>query len=681
VGRGLGWALLWLWLACPAVAETLVVEASDWGTIDVPGARGAHAVGGGGLFGEDRSFFVFELGEIEAPVVAATLRLSNPGTFLSPDAAEQFAVYVGSEVNRVGAIGVTEASPPVLEIALGGPLLRIIERSGHRLFLNGRLATLDRPKKPRERLFDGTGAGSAPAPQLVVTTDPAAAPAPADTFFVDAASEVEPEAGTIGAPFQRVQDALSLATPGDVVEVAAGTYTGTVALRLGVELRGSGPEHSTLDFSGNSAFGVLCADDARLTGFRILDPRPGGVEQAAIDCVGASPEIDHNVIEVGARPALTLGGSEAWIHDNEIRGGPDESTPGIGLAAVFVAGGDPRIEGNEIAAPHKAVRFEGEASGTLCRNRLRGLAEVTTHSEGSEITVCDNLFRPSAGGTSRGGLVRVDPSEGAGSEVRVVGNSFHETAGVRALSGETLVANNLLVNGTAGIEVGDEADAEIRHNDVFGNRAGFMGAVTDYVNVASQTGTNGNVSVDPQFVDAFFEDFRLRSSSPAIDAGSDDEDDVESELDFDGDPRVVDGGGDDDEVVDIGAQEFQPDEALPEPALGIAVDVLPGRSPNELKFTKVSKGAGKVAVAILSDAVLDAPAEVDADTLLLEHEPALRCGAKDVDRDGARDLLCSFPLRGISTRGWPLAVPPACVRGETLGGRKLLGCDEVELTP
>ena len=215
--------------------------------------------------------------------------------------------------------------------------------------------------------------------------------------------------------------------------------------------------------------------------------------------------------------------------------------------------------------------------------------------------------------------------------------------------------------------------------DVFDNRAGIIGPPTNYVGVADQTGSNGNLSVEPDFVDAFLDDFRLRPGSPVVDAGSGA--DVADAEDFDGDPREVDGDDDGATVVDMGAQELQPDEELPLPALSISIDVLPGKSPNELKFSKVSKGSGKVAVAILSDAGLDAPAEVDVGTLILEREPVLRCKAKDVNRDDRRDLACTFPLRGISLGKWPIAVPPACVRGQTFAGRKLLGCDEVEILP
>jgi parallel beta-helix repeat protein len=675
--RRLAWAFVLLLWAGPVSGETVVLHADDWGTVNVPGSRRAHAVGGGGLLGEDVAFFVFDVPELADPIVAATIRLQNPpGTFQSPQGVERFVLYRGSEANTLASIEVTASSPDVLELPIEARFLRLLERSSGRLRLNGRLATLDKPTKPRERLFDGTEHPPAPFPQLVVTTDPMAAPAGPLTLHVDAASTAESPDGTSGAPFHRISDALSVATPGDDAEVAPGTYRESVALVEGVALRGSGPGQTTLDLSAFDGPGpIRCAEGARLEGFRILDPRPAEfVSEATISCAAVTSEIAHNVIEVGLRPAIVLtGGSQAWIHHNRIRGGPNAAWS-MSMQTIM-AWGDPIIEDNEIAATNAAMVLGG-AGARVCRNVFRGFVEVHTDDlEPGEITVCDNLFLPSVESPRRGGLRREhwsDPTVTDPAPVRVLGNTFHDTPGIVAGSGETTIANNVIVNGTAGIQVDDDATAEIRNNDVFGNRAGVMGPLTNYVAIEDQTGLNGNISADPEFVDAFFEDFRLRPTSPARDAGSEAPEDVAGDEDLDGDPRVVD-------VLDMGAQEHQPSEELPLPPLPIAVDVLPGRSPNELKFAKVQKGSGKLAVAILSEDGFDAPADVNLGTLILERERALRCSDKDVDRDGRRDLLCSFPLRGISVESWPILVPPACVRGETHDGRKLLGCDEVEI--
>jgi hypothetical protein len=686
VGRKLGWALLWLGVACPAFAETVVLEAVVRGQPGFVSPDGSYELPG--LFAEH--VFVFDLSGVSAPIVAAKLVLVNPpGGFASPQRREIYAVFAVTDVEshaeagagaRLGSIEVDEDSPATLEIPLATPILRVLERTDGEVALGGRIVTLKR-LDGSERLFGGTEPGTGvSAPELVLTTDPGAAPAGAATLHVDDDADEEGD-GSAGAPFASIPVALDLAAPGDVVEVAPGAYAERVWLKHDVALIGSGPEQSILDGTELDGRTVLsCAADARVEGFRIKDETPrepvlGSSPLPLVDC-GAETEVTGNVFEAASPNAVSVHGSGAWLHHNEIR------------CALLVSSHEARIEDNLIEAPEDAILAAGPSFGSgtgaavIRRNRIRGGVKRGLElpipcgflSERIHLVLASNVFLPPLG----------PPSEGSGGVELlgclggdVVGNTFHDTNGVRVAT-SAVIANNLLVGGSAGIQVDAGADVEIRHNDAFGNRAGFMGADTNYAGFEPSPG-DGNLSVDPQFVDAFFEDFRLRPTSPVVDAGDDDE--VEDEADFDGDPRVVDGDDDDGEVVDIGAQEFQPGEVLPEPALPIAVDLLPGQSPNELKFTKASKGSGKVAVAILSDDGLDAPAEVDVATLLLGREPALRCGAKDVDRDGVRDLLCSFPLRGISTVGWPLAVPPACVRGETLAGGKLLGCDEVELVP
>jgi len=63
-------------------------------------------------------------------------------------------------------------------------------------------------------------------------------------------------------------------------------------------------------------------------------------------------------------------------------------------------------------------------------------------------------------------------------------------------------------------------------------------------------GGEGNISSDPQFVDAAAGNYRLKLSSPCINAGTN-LPGMESTTDFDGNPRIVDG------IVDIGAFECQ----------------------------------------------------------------------------------------------------------------------------
>src|SRR6185437_6846641 len=68
-----------------------------------------------------------------------------------------------------------------------------------------------------------------------------------------------------------------------------------------------------------------------------------------------------------------------------------------------------------------------------------------------------------------------------------------------------------------------------------------------------ETGTRGNISADPLFVDAASGNFRLEQAAPPIDAGTNT---GAPPTDFDGNPRPIDGDGDGVAVTDMGAFEF-----------------------------------------------------------------------------------------------------------------------------
>jgi hypothetical protein len=99
----------------------------------------------------------------------------------------------------------------------------------------------------------------------------------------------------------------------------------------------------------------------------------------------------------------------------------------------------------------------------------------------------------------------------------------------------------------------------LSHNDVYGN------ITANYSNIIDPTGTNGNISVDPLFVDRDNKDFHLQAGSPCIDAG-DDSVVTAGQTDLDGKPRISGAH------VDMGAYEFT--AGVPPYALSEAVGAL-----------------------------------------------------------------------------------------------------------
>ncbi len=88
-----------------------------------------------------------------------------------------------------------------------------------------------------------------------------------------------------------------------------------------------------------------------------------------------------------------------------------------------------------------------------------------------------------------------------------------------------------------------------------GNISGFVaGSVHESNGSAVLAGSNGNINLDPQFVNAAAGDFTLQKTSPCVDSG--DPSDLGFSLEESGYPRFMDGNLDGVKVIDMGAYEF-----------------------------------------------------------------------------------------------------------------------------
>ena len=108
-----------------------------------------------------------------------------------------------------------------------------------------------------------------------------AAPLAAETH------RVEPGEGAAA----KLQEALILAAPGDVVELGAGRFTLTDGLSLdvdGVTVRGAGLDKTVLDFTGQQGAGeglLVTSDNVTLRGFAIENPKGDGIKSKGADMI------------------------------------------------------------------------------------------------------------------------------------------------------------------------------------------------------------------------------------------------------------------------------------------------------------------------------------------------------------------------------------------------------------
>ncbi len=88
---------------------------------------------------------------------------------------------------------------------------------------------------------------------------------------------------------RRLQEALIVAEPGDVIELGAGRFDLTDGLSLdvnGVTLRGAGMEASVLDFTGQKGAGeglLVTSDQVTLRDFAVENPKGDGIKSKGAD--------------------------------------------------------------------------------------------------------------------------------------------------------------------------------------------------------------------------------------------------------------------------------------------------------------------------------------------------------------------------------------------------------------
>jgi predicted outer membrane repeat protein len=223
------------------------------------------------------------------------------------------------------------------------------------------------------------------------------------------------------------------------------------------------------------------------------------------------------------------------------------------------------ISGTGNAVNHGIIEnntFENIQGGAI---DLGGTGGATIHGN-----IQNNMFR-NCGWGEDGLFFEIIDIGGTGSVAiyaSVTGNLIHNSyqgiriGGISSSKQYGIFKNNTIVNNTVGIAKLSRVNSLEIVNCILWNNTDDLVNVSDLeitysdISDGDYNGTNGNISLDPLFVNPGYNDYHLLEGSPCIDTGDPNYIPEPGETDIDGNPRIIGG------QIDMGAYEAQLDDPI-----------------------------------------------------------------------------------------------------------------------
>lgn len=395
-------------------------------------------------------------------------------------------------------------------------------------------------------------------------------------------SAITRAANTIYVPVDQptIQAGISAASTGQTVSVFPGTYKEHISF-LGKAITVTstdGPAATTIDggLTGTVAtFSTGEGTSSVLSGFTITRGT-STFEGGGILISSASPTISNNVITFNQGcqgVGIAVGFGSPIIQNNTISHNTETTCSGGDGAGISLRGaGTPQILNNIITDNTISPGGDGGAiasnaasptiSGNIIqRNSVFNDGGGISIFNSADATITQNLITDNHATGNGGGIFWGVPSGDRGPIAvnnTIAGNTATNGSAIysQGFVANVQIYNNILV-GSNGVPALDCDGTFSSTSPILANNDAFFSGASGFAGTcATASGTNGNVSVDPQFVDSFGGNYHLQATSPVIDAGNNAAPNLPV-MDLDGNPRIAFGSASTcSDTVDLGAYEF-----------------------------------------------------------------------------------------------------------------------------
>jgi parallel beta-helix repeat protein len=481
--------------------------------------------------------------------------------------------------------------------------------------------------------------------------------------------------------YTAISEAITEASGGDTIMVAAGTYPENLVISKPIKIICEGDPTAVTDptlylctINGQDKGSVVtftsgAIEGTLLSGFIITggkDDNGGGILCER----GATPTISY--CSITGNTATNYGGgissrdsSSPIITNCHIEGNSAE----IGGGGLHCYNSSPIITACAITKNMAwyfgaGAYLEEDSSPAISNCMITG--NSTTWGGGG--IACSIASSPIITNSTVAGNLVTDKSDESS-----YGGGIYLYGGCMPTITNSVFWNNDAQHGSE-IYMMDDCTLKISYSNIKGGLEGVSGDMTTSTAMSTASTTNSildwsdtNKNSDPRFVNETAGDYHLASDSPCIDAGTNVVVNSGS-TDFEGNPRILGLN------VDIGADEAQ-SESVDETEVEIVV--RPGSRHNKIDLS----AWGFLPVAVLSTADFNATS-IDPETVEFAGAKPMHSIRTHVNRDRRADMLFFFWIRhldfDLDENGTKAPVTTeAILTGETNKGESIIGTDTV----